>query len=223
MNEAYKTQESLSNSAAKELNNYRATFIGTLSDKFGFGDDTTDFLNNIMASSQYGVAARILGMADDGQGVESLKRARELTRQAKESGESGKTLEAELEILKKTIADLIKEQAAEVKEAGDIAEREYDDLVGWLKQRRDMFVKLGDLEEQRKNLLNTMESEYQQKGVDILSTMGKSGKYMSTMEQSSLTQERFSQVTKKLDNMSKYLAHLQKIDSKMDKIKTGLQ
>ena len=121
------------------------------------------------------------------------------------------------------IADLIKKQAEGVKEAGDIAEREYDDLVGWLKQRRDMFVKLGDLEEQRKTLLDTIEAEYQQRGVDILSTMGKSGKYMSTMEQSSLTQERFSQVTKKLDDMSKYLAHLQKIDSKMDKIKTGLQ
>ena len=121
------------------------------------------------------------------------------------------------------IADLIKKQAEGVKEAGDIAEREYDDLVGWLKQRRDMFVKLGDLEEQRKTLLDTIEAEYQQRGVDILSTMGKSGKYMSTMEQSSLSQERFSQVTKKLDNMSKYLAHLQKIDNKMDKIKTGLQ
>lgn len=84
-------------------------------------------------------------------------------------------------------------------------------------------MKLGDLEEQRRNLLDTIETEYQQRGVDILSTMGKSGKYMSTMEQSSLSQERFSQVTKKLDNMSKYLAHLQKIDNKMDKIKTGLQ
>lgn len=81
------------------MNNYKATFIGTLSDKFGFGEDTSDFLNNLLASSQYGTAARILGMADDGQGVESLKRARELTRQAKESGESGKTIEAELKEL----------------------------------------------------------------------------------------------------------------------------
>ena len=75
---------------------------------------------------------------------------------------------------------MIKKQAEGVKEAGDIAEREYDDLVGWLKQRRDMFVKLGDLEEQRKTLLDTIEAEYQQRGVDILSTMGMPSAFSAT-------------------------------------------
>ena len=57
------------------------------------------------------------------------------------------------------------------------------------------------LTDKRSNLLLDIEDDYTQQGVDLLTSMGKAGKYMSAMEMASLNQERFSPITKKMDDM----------------------
>lgn len=57
------------------------------------------------------------------------------------------------------------------------------------------------LTDRRSNLLLDIEDDYTQQGVDLLTSMGKAGKYMSAMEMASLNQERFSPITKKMDDM----------------------
>ena len=109
-----------------------------------------------------------------------------------------------------------------LKELGDEAEREYKERMKWLEDLKKGYQELGKLETQRKELFQSIQDSYIQQGVDILSTMGKSGKYMSQMEMSSMSQNRFSPITTRMDKMDKQLEHLSKIDTKIDKIKTGL-
>ena len=52
--------------------------------------------------------------------------------------------------------------------------------------------------------------------------MGKSGKYMSQVEASSMSQERYAPITKKLDSMQKSLDHLGQIDAKLRNLNLGL-
>ena len=123
------------------------------------------------------------------------------------------------EELHKQIKDLL---SSAIKEAGDEAEMEYNERMKWLEELKKGYHELGQLETQRKELFQSIQDAYIQQGVDILSTMGKSGKYMSQMEVASLNQNRFSPITTRMDKMDKQLEHLRKIDSKIDKIKTGL-
>jgi hypothetical protein len=88
-----------------------------------------------------------------------------------------------------------------LKELGDEAEKEYKERMKWLEDLKKGYQKLGQLETRRKELFQSIQDDYFQQGVDILSTMGKSGKYMSSMEMASLNQERFSPITKKMDDM----------------------
>lgn len=123
------------------------------------------------------------------------------------------------EELHKQIKELL---SSAIKEAGDEAEKEYNERMKWLEELKKGYHELGQLETQRKELFQSIQDAYIQQGVDILSTMGKSGKYMSQMEVASLNQNRFSPITTRMDKMDKQLEHLRKIDSKIDKIKTGL-
>ena len=123
------------------------------------------------------------------------------------------------EELHKQIKELL---TSAIKEAGDEAEKEYNERMKWLEEMKKGYHELGQLETQRKELFQSIQDAYIQQGVDILSTMGKSGKYMSQMEVASLNQNRFSPITTRMDKMDKQLEHLRKIDSKIDKIKTGL-
>ncbi len=75
---------------------------------------------------------------------------------------------------------------------------------------------------QREYVLLQLEQDYMQQGVDILSSMGKQGKFMSNMESQSINQERYSPITKKLDTMQKSLDHLSQIDAKLRNLNTGL-
>ena len=75
---------------------------------------------------------------------------------------------------------------------------------------------------EREQILLGIEQEYAQQGVDILSGMGKSGKYMSQAEAASTSQERYAPITKKLDTMQKSLDHLSQIDSKLRNLNIGL-
>lgn len=109
-----------------------------------------------------------------------------------------------------------------IKEDGDEAEKEYNERMKWLEDLKKGYQELGKLETQRKELFQSIQDSYIQQGVDILSTMGKSGKYMSQMEMSSMSQNRFSPITTRMDKMDKQLEHLSKIDTKIDKMKTGL-
>lgn len=76
---------------------------------------------------------------------------------------------------------------------------------------------------QREYILLQMEQDYMQQGVDVLSQMGKQGKFMSMMESQSVNQERYSPITKKLDTMQKSLDHLSQIDAKLRNLNIGLQ
>lgn len=68
------------------------------------------------------------------------------------------------------------------------------------KQTRDEETRK-NLLMQREQLLLSIEQEYEQRGVDVLSSMGKAGKFMSQMESQSTAQERYAPITKKLDTM----------------------
>lgn len=145
-----------------------------------------------------------------------LQESADYTKQAEEAGKRGKALEAEAKALERLID-------AEIKRAGDEAEKEYDDRIRWLEERKKAFEELGTLEGLRKQVLLDIQDDYLQRGVNVLSQMGKSGKYMSEMERASVSQERFSPITKRMDNMQKKLDHLQKIDRKLEKLNLGLQ
>lgn len=69
------------------------------------------------------------------------------------------------------------------------------------KQQKKNAEKMKKLTDRRSNLLLDIEDDYTQQGVDLLTSMGKAGKYMSAMEMASLNQERFSPITKKMDDM----------------------
>ena len=77
-------------------------------------------------------------------------------------------------------------------------------------------------EMEREQILLGIEQEYAQQGVDILSGMGRSGKYMSQAEAASTSQERYAPITKKLDTMQKSLDHLSQIDAKLRNLNIGL-
>lgn len=95
-----------------------------------------------------------------------------------------------------------------LKELGDQAEKEYNERMKWLEDLKKGYHELGQLETQRKELFQSIQDAYLQQGVDILSTMGKSGKYMSQMEVASLNQNRFSPITTRMDKMDRQLEHL---------------
>lgn len=89
------------------------------------------------------------------------------------------------------------------------------------KQMRDEETRK-NLLMQREALLLSIEQEYEQRGVDVLSSMGKAGKFMSQIESQSTAQERYAPITKKLDTMQKSLDHLSQIDAKLRTLNTGL-
>ena len=81
------------------------------------------------------------------------------------------------------------------KEADDKWMNDYE------KEQKKNAEKMKKLTDRRENLLLDIEDDYTQQGVDLLTSMGKAGKYMSAMEMASLNQDRFSPITKKMDDM----------------------
>ena len=69
------------------------------------------------------------------------------------------------------------------------------------KEQKRNAEKMKKLTDRRSNLLLDIEDDYTQQGVDLLTSMGKAGKYMSSMELASLNQDRYSPITKKMDDM----------------------
>lgn len=121
--------------------------------------------------------------------------------------------EAGWKSLRHTIEDAIRRY----KQADEKWMKDYE------KQQKKSAEQTKKLNDQRENIIREIQADYTQQGVDILSSMGKSGKYMSTMEQASLSQERFSPITKRMDNMQKSLDHLARIDREISKLDTGLK
>lgn len=74
-------------------------------------------------------------------------------------------------------------------------------MADYEKQQKKNAEKMKKLTDKRDNLLLDIEDDYTQQGVDLLTSMGKAGKYMSAMELASLNQDRFSPITKKMDDM----------------------
>ena len=75
------------------------------------------------------------------------------------------------------------------------------EIENYEKAQKKNEEKRKKLTDKRDNLLLDIEDDYTQQGVDLLTSMGKAGKYMSSMEMASLNQERFSPITKKMDDM----------------------
>ena len=101
-------------------------------------------------------------------------------------------------------------------------EKFVEEMLRQAEMERENEEKRKQLLMEREQILLGIEQEYAQQGVDILSGMGKSGKYMSQAEAASTSQERYAPITKKLDTMQKSLDHLSQIDSKLRNLNIGL-
>lgn len=101
-------------------------------------------------------------------------------------------------------------------------EKFIEEMLRQAEMERENEEKRKQLLMEREQILLGIEQEYAQQGVDILSGMGKSGKYMSQAEAASTSQERYAPITKKLDTMQKSLDHLSQIDSKLRNLNIGL-
>lgn len=126
-----------------------------------------------------------------------------------------KSMNEELELTKKRIAEqkeMLKDATAmekfwkglrETAENGIRKYKEADDkwMENYEKQQKRNAENMKKLTDKRSNLLLDIEDDYTQQGVDLLTSMGKAGKYMSAMEMASLNQDRFSPITKKMDDM----------------------
>lgn len=161
----------------------------------GFSNASAAALNGFNAGF-WNTLGRTLKWIDD-----PIEESQRLTDMSKEEGARGKRLEKQAEFVEKLLED-------KLKELGDQAEKEYNERMKWLEDLKKGYHELGQLETQRAELFQSIQDSYIQQGVDILSTMGKSGKYMSQMEVASLNQNRFSPITTRMDKMDKQLEHL---------------
>lgn len=167
---------------------------------WGFGQETGAYIiNNSPDFVKSGVrgAARLFGRDilspyDTVESVnEEIERETNNLKTQREKLKQHEREEAEWKSLRHTIEDAIKDY----KKADDKFMENYE------KQQKKNAEKRKKLTDKRSNLLLDIEDDYTQQGVDLLTSMGKAGKYMSSMEMASLNQERFSPITKKMDDM----------------------
>lgn len=76
----------------------------------------------------------------------------------------------------------------------------------------EMYKRQEELIKQRESIMLDLEEDFQVQGSDILGSMGKMGRYMSNMQISSLKDDKYSPITKKLETITTKLDKLREID-----------
>lgn len=108
-------------------------------------------------------------------------------------------------------------------------ENEYEDYLNnksheeFINEILQNYEDSANLIKQREEALLELENAMKVQGVDILDSMSKQGKWMSSFAMSSTSNELFNPVTAKMDNIISKLEHLASIDNEIKRLDMGLK